>query len=236
MPQRVVVNDRLPALVAALDARPGPKSFSVYARVESYTDRAVRKGKILLLGRAPASLLLRALSFTDDPLTTFRTDGVEFSYWDRQGGTCLRGDLCPRNLQRFLPLPPQTLLALFSGGWPLPEHCRSTATLWREGDQLLLTCPYPDGRALQKVWLDEGTLLPSRMSGLDANGKRWSVELGQWKGDEGQAPHPQRIRSRSSGGELLMEIRQYQADPQLTEDAFVPACPDGIQPTAMECE
>jgi hypothetical protein len=234
-PQRIPADAELPALVAALEARPRPQTFSVYARVESYSDSAVRKGKILLLGRAPGSLLLRALSFTDDALSTFRTDGVVFSHWDRQAGTCQQGRLCPRNLERFLPLPPETLLALFSGGWPLPDHCRSTASLWRQGPDLLLQCPYPTGGGLQEVTLDAKTLLPRKMSGLDGGGKPWRVELGQWRTQEGLA-HPERIRSHSRSGELLMDIRQFQANPELSEDAFVGSCPEGLQPSFMECE
>lgn len=231
-PEHTVAQPEDPApLLARLEARPRPASFRVYAKAEVYAKDVVRKGKVLVAGAGADRLSFTAMSFSDDVMSSFTSADGRFSYWDRGSGTCYTGEACRENLQRFMPMPPELLLALFSGGLPQEPDCTPSALLIDGAHWLVSTCKASERR----VKLGTASMLPRRLeqSGPGGAGKL-IVQLGTWK-TAGGFSYPRRIRSRSPREELLIEVREYEPDIKVGEALFLPACPPGSKTMELDC-
>lgn len=243
-PNLVVVRapDLQRKLLARLAAsRKHRRTLDAVARVESYGRRGVIKGRVTVLADAAGRLRVDGWSPTDDLVATFCGSSGRFGYFERGGDHCLVGELCARNVERFIPLwmSFNHVIAIFMGLPPMlePASAWSLALDDASGAYVLSSAVHLATKrsGYQYVWLrEDGTAIRYQLD-LDGPGREhYVLEADRFRTVAGLS-FPYSLRIEANGAEIDLRYREVHVNVALNDDDFVFECPKGVPTRVISC-
>jgi len=233
VPTADVAIDRMRAHVSKVE------SFEFLTRMSYYGETGARKGRVELLGRAPATFRMEALTPSDDTVAILISDGERFVSHERGQTTCYTGAACADNVSKLLPvsLEGPDLYAVLVGGAPVIVHDEATVE-WDECEGLWKVILREKASAQQmEIWLrpDTGSAMKARLS--DTSGERFVITWDDFETTDGvNLPRTLRFTSPIGDTDLEVEIREaWLNQVKDTGDVFVPQCPPGTRGQELLC-
>ncbi len=215
----------------------GERAFYAEARVEYYGEGVARKGKMVLMAKAPDSLRIELMTFTDDLLSVLAMRGGEFRWFERGRKECLGGPLCAAPMVARFPMvsTPDRLIQVFRGVVPLlPEPERRELKFLREEGVYLLTLVQGNVEQQVRIGPDGRTVAGVRM--IEGGKTAIDVELSGTIDDAGAAvPRKVRLKVPEDGLDLSVEYRDFVSGEPWTGDPFDFSCPKGTVYQALDC-
>lgn len=215
-------------------------SLVAEARVEYYGEDGVRKGRIVVAARRPASVRFEAESPTGDFLALLVSDGDEFVSFQRGEDRCYVGPSCSTNVGRLLPiaLPGDQVVRVLLGEGPIPSHESATLAFNERTGRYDLTLESPARRERVRISYDTSDLAARTVAYWRDNALLFRVAYDDLQ-RHGDVRLPTRIRFRmpSRSVDLSLKYRDVELDPEgLDESNFRYVCPAGTERWVLPCD
>jgi len=206
-------------------------------RVESKVGDQIRKGRVYFALKAPDSLLLEAVSPSDDTLATLVMKGDKFVVFERGNPECRVGAPCAANVASVLPiyLDAPDVLRLLYGHPPLLDGKVSEPEKDTESGRWVLKVTSSDGRTQRVEFSSDGRDVLKAL--IQHEGKTY---LDVRYSDYGEGPHGERIPYKTeihnpvAKARVKMRIIDLQ-ELEETEATFATDCPSGTEAVQVEC-
>lgn len=229
--------DLLPALDAYLAS--GPASLYLEGRASQYSDSGALKGKLEILLDRQRGFRLSGLTPTDDVVSTIASNTERFAAFERGRKVCYTGPACPANVARFasIPMAPTELAGVLMGRPPFKRSEDGAVGLDWDAKAGAWTLTAVTTSSEQTVWFTAKSPRVVRTRVIRHGSLVADVRYSDFK-RVGDSAMPQRIDMKLARDDtdLRIDIRDFDTEVALGDDAFTFECPAGVTVEELPCE
>ncbi len=214
------------------------QTLAVEARATHYGDVGAFKGKVAILVRRPGDVHISTLSPTDDLVGVLSSDGKRFVTFQRGARVCQRGDACPRNMARFLPLAIDnpTFVGMMMGRAVFIDGTPTEAA-WDGKVGAYRVELVGGGDQRQLAWVEHGSGRILRTELFRGKDRTFSIDFSDVRSVDGhRIAHRVEIKIARGNTDLRLDFRTVDVNLELADSAFSIPCPDGTTIEELSCE
>jgi len=215
------------------------RTLRLTGRVDHFGEEHRIQGRLYLFADMPDRLRVDLLSPFGNTLSVLTVDGDRFAMSDLREERFMEGPALPCNIARLvrIPLPPEDVARIISGGTPLIEGAPRVG--WdRRG---FYTVAIDEGRLSQalEVGPDRDTLFLRRSTLTEGGEVVFDIRYERWlRVGEAHLPHEISVRMPAEKADLLLRYDEggVEVNVKLPDDAWRQAFPDGATVEQVTCQ